>query len=156
MPDDLWLHDTYAWSLQQAERLRLLRAGERVNDLEWDNVIEEIESVGRGQVDAVRSHLIQAVAHLLKPHAWPESSAARRWRADAEMVLLDAQDRFRPSMAKALDLPGVHGRALRRVQPTRFTEPPRPLPETAEIPLAAVADPDFTIGDLEAALFPPR
>ena len=47
MPDDLWRTDTYTWSLQQAERLRRLRDGERVNDLDWDNVIEEIESAGR-------------------------------------------------------------------------------------------------------------
>ena len=36
------------WSEQQAALLRRLGAGEQVNDrIDWENVVEEIESVGR-------------------------------------------------------------------------------------------------------------
>lgn len=153
MPDDLWLTDSYSWSLHQAERLRRLRAGERVNDLDWDNIIEEIESVGRSQVDAVRSNLIQAVAHLLKLHAWPESDSARAWRHDAIGFLAEAQDRYRPSMAAAIDLPSVYRRALKRIDVSAFPAPARTWPRDADVPLAAVADAEFTIDDLAAALF---
>jgi len=155
MPDDLWLKDTFTWSIQQAECLRRLRAGERVNDLDWDNIIEEIESVGRSQVDAVRSHLIQAVAHLLKIHAWPDNPSAGGWRHDAVVFLAEAQDRYRPSMAGAVDLPGVYRRALKRLDPASFPAPPLPLPADADIPLAALEDEDFTVDALAAALFPP-
>jgi hypothetical protein len=155
MPDDLWLKDSYAWSLQQAERLRRLRAGERVNDLDWDNIIEEIESVGQNQVDAVRSHLIQAVAHLLKARSWPDSPAVRRWRQDATNFLAEAQDRYRPSMAQALDLPTVYRRATKRIRMDAFPTAPVAQPRDAIVPLAAVADGDFTLEQLEAALFPP-
>jgi len=53
MPDDLYDRDIVAWATMQSDRLRRVAGGERVNDLDWDNVIEEIESLGRSQVQAV-------------------------------------------------------------------------------------------------------
>jgi hypothetical protein len=155
MPDDLWRKDAYSWSLQQAERLRRLRAGERVNDLDWDNIIEEIESVGQSQVDACRSLLAQAILHLLKTRSWPGHPASRKWRVDAADFLVQAQDKYRPSMARAIDLPDVLAYALRRLPWQRFTAAPAALPPLGEIPLDALANREFTIEQLEAALFPP-
>jgi hypothetical protein len=45
------------WSAAQADRLRRLARGERVNDLDWENVIEEVESVGRSELRSVKSLL---------------------------------------------------------------------------------------------------
>ena len=39
------------------------------NDIDWENVIEEIESVGRSERNAVESHLVQALLHDLKAEA---------------------------------------------------------------------------------------
>jgi hypothetical protein len=155
MPDDPYRTDIVTWSAQQAERLRRLRAGERVNDLDWDNVIEEIESVGQSQLDACRSLLTQAILHLLKRRAWPGHVASRRWLADAADFLIQAQEKYRPSMARTIDLPGVLAHALRRLPWQRFTTPPTPLPPLGAVPLQALADPDFSIEQLDAALFPP-
>ena len=156
MPDDLWLTDTYTWSLQQADLLRRLRAGERPKDLDWDNIIEEIESVGRSHKDQVESLVVQSALHLMKIHAWPDSTALRKWRADARDFLIQAQRIYRPSMARDLDLAGAYRYALRRIPYDRFTTAPQPVPTNGTIPLAAVADEDFSIDDLAAALFPPR
>ena len=42
--------DTLLWSERQVDLLRRLAAGERVNDrVDWGNVAEEIDSVGRSQ-----------------------------------------------------------------------------------------------------------
>lgn len=155
MPDDLWRDDIVTWSEQQSDRLRRLRGGERVNDLDWDNIIEEIESVGRGQTETVRSLLAQSVLHLMKLHAWPRHPAARKWRVDAADFLVQAQEGYRPSMARTLDLPGVQAYALRRLGIQRFTTPPEPLPRLGAIPLEALANPDATLEALEAGLFPP-
>ncbi|MBU8542768.1 MULTISPECIES: DUF29 family protein [Roseomonadaceae] len=155
MPDDLWRDDIVTWSEQQSDRLRRLRAGERVNDLDWDHIIEEIESLGRREIEAVRSLLVQAVLHLMKLHAWPGHPAARKWRVDAADFLIQAQDGYRPSMARSLDLAGAVGYARRRLPVQRFTTPAQDLPPLGAIPLAALADPAFTLEDLEAALFPP-
>ena len=57
MPDDLYHSDILGWSKAQSERLRRLQHGERVNDLDWEHVIEEIEDVGGSQLSAVKSHL---------------------------------------------------------------------------------------------------
>jgi hypothetical protein len=53
--------DVVIWSERQADLLRRVAAGERVNDqVDWTNVIEEVESVGQSQVDAVESLWTQA------------------------------------------------------------------------------------------------
>jgi hypothetical protein len=62
---DLYDTDVLEWSEHQAGLLRRVAAGERVNsdDLDWPNIIEEIESVGTEQRHAVASLLVQALAH---------------------------------------------------------------------------------------------
>jgi hypothetical protein len=45
--------DILIWSQHQAALLRRLAAGEQVNEqIDWENVVEEIESVGRSEVKA--------------------------------------------------------------------------------------------------------
>jgi hypothetical protein len=48
----LYDEDILAWSERQGALLRRIAAGERVDDhdLDWDNVAEEIERVGRSQL----------------------------------------------------------------------------------------------------------
>jgi hypothetical protein len=154
MPDDAYRNDIATWSQIQADRLRRVGAGERVNDLDWDNVIEEIESLGRSEVAAVESLLTQAVPHLMKRRAWPGSSAGRNWIAEADDVLKQAQAVHRPSIAHLLDLDRVHENALRRIPYRRFTQAPEPVPEHGRMPLEAVARRTFTLEEREAVLFP--
>ncbi len=52
MPDDLYDRDVLAWSEHQADLLRRLARGERVDDLDWEHVVEEIER--RGAVRTAR------------------------------------------------------------------------------------------------------
>ena len=49
--------DILIWSERQADLLRRRAAGELVNDaaLDWPNIAEEIEDVGRSQLNAVES-----------------------------------------------------------------------------------------------------
>ena len=56
--------DFYQWTQQQAA---LLRQGEfnRV-DLDFENIAEEIESMGRREKHSIRSYLFNIVMHLLK------------------------------------------------------------------------------------------
>ena len=64
---DLYDTDILTWSARQADLLRRVAAGERVNDqVDWTNVIEEVESVGQSQVDAVESLWTQASADLAR------------------------------------------------------------------------------------------
>jgi hypothetical protein len=70
---DLYDADILAWSERQGELLRRIAAGERVDDadLDWPNIAEEIEEVGRSELHAVESPLVQALLHDLKAKACP-------------------------------------------------------------------------------------
>jgi len=82
MASDLYEHDIATWSEQQAELLRRLARGERVNGVHWENVAEEIESVGRSEVKSVASLLRMALVLGLKLAHWPGHPAADAWRAE--------------------------------------------------------------------------
>jgi Domain of unknown function DUF29 len=130
---DLYEDDILLWSARQAELLRRLAAGERVNDhIDWENVIEEIESVGNEQLHAVESLLVQALLHDLKAQAWPQCRDAPHSRAEARRFRGDAISRFAPSMRQKLDLARIHRRALRAMPESVDGLPP--LPTSADLP----------------------
>lgn len=60
--------DFYRWTQQQAD---LLRKG-AWSAMDVEHLIEEIESMGRSQRDAIRSHLVIVIMHLLKWIYQPE------------------------------------------------------------------------------------
>ena len=128
--------DTLLWSEHQAALLRRVAAGERINDqVDWANVIEEIESAGSEQLHAVQSLLVQALIHMLKAEAWPLSPAAPGWRAEAVRFRGDAADRFSPSMRQRIDLAKLYRRALRAMPETIDGQPPLPVPEQCPVTL---------------------
>jgi uncharacterized protein DUF29 len=137
---DLYETDILAWSEEQAARLRRLAASERLNDAspDWPNIIEEIESVGREQLHAVESLLTQALVHMLKAEAWPQSLAAPGWRAEAIRFRGDAADRFAPSMRQRIDLARLYRRALRSMPQTIDGQPPLPVPAECPVTLDAL------------------
>ena len=115
MPDDLYDRDVLAWSEHQAGLLRRLAAGERLNEsVDWANVIEEVESVGRSDLIACESLLEQALVHLLKLHAWPTSQSAAHWRPETRAFLSQARRRFSPSMRQRIALADIYADALKQ------------------------------------------
>lgn len=134
---DLYESDILVWSERQAELLRRIAAGERVNDadLDWPNIVEEIESVGREQLHAVESLLFQALVHMLKAEAWPLSAAAPAWRADARGFRSQAANRYAPSMRHRIDLARVYRQALRALPETLDGQEPRPVPTECQVTL---------------------
>lgn len=117
MPDGLYDRDVLAWSERQAALLRRLAAGERLNEaVDWPNVIEELQDVGVSELRAVRGLLRQALLHLMKLQAWPDNPACPHWRGETVGFLVDAQDRFSPSMVQRVGLQTLYGRTLIEVQ----------------------------------------
>jgi hypothetical protein len=75
---DLYDEDILLWSERQGDLLRRIAAGEPVNERpDWANIIEEVESVGREQLHAVESLLVQALVHMLKAEGWPLAAMSR-------------------------------------------------------------------------------
>ncbi len=68
------LYETYvvARSERQPALLRRLAAGENINDqVDWPHVIDEMETVGRSERSALRSHIAAVLEHLIKLQASP-------------------------------------------------------------------------------------
>ncbi len=96
MPDDLYGRDILIWSGRQAALLRRLAAGERVNEaVDWPNLTQEVEDVGRAELHACESLLRQAMLHLLKLHSGADAPGTGRVPDTVARVL--SLDAFRSS-----------------------------------------------------------
>jgi hypothetical protein len=74
-PDTLYERDFHAWLMEQAEKLR----ARSHNDIDWDNLADEVESVGRSQRDEIESRLALIIQHLLKWQFQP-GRRSESWR----------------------------------------------------------------------------
>lgn len=68
--------DFYSWAMHQGDALRRRSA----NELDWDNLAEELESLGRSQQNELYSRYVVLLAHLLKWIVQPDLRS-RSWRA---------------------------------------------------------------------------
>ncbi len=131
---DLYDADILLWSERQRDLLRRVAAGDAVNETpDWQNIIDEIESVGNEQLHAVESLLRQALVHMLKAQAWPQSRDAPHRLSEARGFRADAADRFAPSMRQRINLARIYQKALRIMPDTIDGQPPLPVP--AECPV---------------------
>jgi hypothetical protein len=156
MPDDLYDRDILAWSQRQAGLLRRLAAGERVSDLDWPHVIDEVEDVGRSELRACQSLLTRSMEHLLKIQGWPKNTAVPHWRGEAVTFLREAQRAFSASMAQHLDLAGLFADARdavreQRIDQTTPSSLPLTCPFTGPELLANRPDLDILLAKLAAA-----
>ena len=127
--------DVVTWSERQADLLRRVAAGERVNDLvDWSNVVEEIESVGNEQRFAVRSLLINIMRHRLQIAAWPEASAVSHWRHEIDGWQVQVVRRLRraPALRSVIEaeLADLYGDAVRTMYREVDGVPRPPMPQT--------------------------
>ena len=128
--------DVLVWSEHQADLLRRMGAGERVNDqVDWENVAEEIESLGRSERRACESHLVLALLHDLKAKAWPLSRDVPHWRAESRGHRADARRAFTPSMRQRIDLAALYREATDRLPETSDGQAPLSVPETCPVTL---------------------
>jgi hypothetical protein len=148
---DLYDTDIVSWSDQQAELLRRLAAGERVNNaVDWPNVIEEIESVGNEERKAVASALMRGIQHKLYVLCWPRTLAVQHWQAEIRIHLAEADEDFRESMRKDIEpaLPRLYRRAGLAVERHVLDEGAPQVPLPPECPWTL----DELLAEGEAAL----
>lgn len=88
--------DFYAWTQDQGAKLRARAAFDNRGDIDWENVAEEIESLGRSDRREIRSRLEVLLLHLLK---WQFQPSKRKvgWRSTIDeqrrrlrLVLVDS------------------------------------------------------------------
>jgi len=130
MPDGLYESDVLAWSQHQADLLRRLARGERVNDVDWAHVAEEIEDVGLSELHSVESFLNLIMIHLLKLQGSPDDAASDHWHAEIVAFQANARRRFTPLMRQRIDLDALYGDAVKQLRAgDRRNNVPRPWPD---------------------------
>jgi hypothetical protein len=78
--DGLYDHDLVLWSEAQARALRAAADAGWNAPIDWENVAEEIERLGRSERLALASHIGVVIEHLLKLQASPATEPSRGWR----------------------------------------------------------------------------
>lgn len=114
----LYDEDILEWSEQQADALRhLARARPDLsNELDWDNVAEEIECVGRSEFVAVKSLLRQILIHIVKALSAPAAASMLHWRKEVAAFHDDLLDRLSPSMPSRIDADKLWQQAIKRAE----------------------------------------
>jgi len=95
--------DFVLWSADQARLLRAMGGGSALNlPLDWDNLAEEVEALGRSERHALRGQIGAVVEHLIKLMAWSEVYPRDGWK--------ETIDRARGEIAELLaDSPSLYG-----------------------------------------------
>ena len=113
--DDVYWRDTYAWAMQQAEALRRQDWGA----VDWDNLLEEIEDLGRSERRGWMILCSKVIAHLLTWEYWdlgepdPEPNWSRSIR-DARLsmgAILEESPCLQAQHPKMLQKAWANGRA---------------------------------------------
>ena len=112
----LYDDDIIAWADQQAAALRALASQypELSNAVDWENIIEEIECLGRSELKGVESLIRNALTHILKGFCDPASLSRLAWSVETDAFLDDARRDFRNSMRQKIDLDETWREAFRK------------------------------------------
>jgi hypothetical protein len=97
--------DFYLWTQEQAAALREAGAARINAPLDWENLAEEIESLGRSDFRSLRSHVARIIEHLLKLEHSPARDPRSGWKRTVRLHRADSRDIY-------LDSPSLRRRAL--------------------------------------------
>jgi hypothetical protein len=142
------LHDTdfYRWTEEQTAALRRLAETRPNEPIDWENLIEEIESLGDEQEHAIESHMRIALVHLLKLLISPDLRPRRHWKVEVleQRARLLRRIRRNPSLRPQLpDLLESAFRQARRQAALKLDIPLGSLPEVNPFTLDQVLDEDW-------------
>lgn len=85
--DDLYNNDYYSWIIQQSGLLK----EKKFNELDLDNLIEEVESMGRSELRALTSKYVILLMHLLKWENQP-THRSKSWEISIRNSRCDVLD----------------------------------------------------------------
>lgn len=94
--------DLFAWTQEQAALLRAHAA----DAIDWENLAEEIESMGRRDRRELKSRLRVVLLHLLKWQAQPKLRGAS-WRKTLLTQRVEIRDLLQQSPSLRREVPGL-------------------------------------------------
>jgi hypothetical protein len=110
----LYDEDFVVWSKEQAEALRAIARGATNQPIDWENVAEEIESLGVSQKSALRSQMRRIVLHLLKLEFSSAQEPRRGWFESVSDARGEIEDLFEMSPSLKADVEGCLAMAHRQ------------------------------------------
>ena len=132
--------DAYGWAMAQGRVLR----ERRVDAVDWDNLAEEIESMGRSERRSLESNLMQIALHVIKWRMQAERRGMSWWLSIMNYRDAAVRDlRGNPSLKP--ELQGLLDDALTIARRTAQVE--------TRLPRAAIDDVAITIADCFDAVF---
>jgi Domain of unknown function DUF29 len=100
LPSPAYDADGYGWAMAQGRFLR----ERRFDAVDWDNIAEEIETMGRSERRSLESNLMQAALHILKWDIQPERRGMSWWLSIMNHREAAQRDlRENPSLRSQLD-----------------------------------------------------
>ena len=101
----LYDQDFVAWSKQQAEALRTAARIGSNQSLDWENLAEEIEDLGKSARRELQSQIRRIVRHLLKLQNSPAKEPRRGWAESIVDARAEIEDLLEvsPSLRTGLD-----------------------------------------------------
>ena len=151
-PDDiLYQRDFHAWCVQQAAALRARILPGANDGLDYDNLAEEIDCLGRSDRRSIKSHMRILLAHLLK---WRHQPARRgdSWDDSIFNARSSIADLLResPSLVKySREVIGEAYPLAVRDAASETKMPRRDFATTCPFTDTQVFDPDFLPTDLD-------
>ncbi len=102
---DLYEQDFVAWSRQQADALRAAARGGSNQVIDWQNLAEEVEDLGRSARRELQSQIRRIVRHLLKLEHSPAKEPRRGWEESIVDARAEIEDLLEasPSLRTRLD-----------------------------------------------------
>jgi len=140
---ELYAQDFYAWTQEQAAFL----TARDVDALDFENLVEEITSLGISQRHALGSHLKQLVMHLLKWHYQPSGrQEGHSWQMSIENARDEIAILLEDSPSLGREVPVLLARrypAARRLASAETGLPLTTFPLTCPWRTEQVLDADF-------------
>jgi hypothetical protein len=100
---ELYDRDFFLWTQEQAAALRAVRKSNL--PLDWDNLAEEIESLGTSQRTELNSQVRRILRHLFKLEASPAADPRAGWRTTVRDARVEIEDLLEgsPSLRRQID-----------------------------------------------------
>jgi len=135
----LYDRDYHQWIQETVKALR----NRNFDQIDWDNLIEELESMGKNDKRAVISLLTRLLEHLLKLKYWQaeKERCGNYWSAEIVNFRAQIDTRLEDSPSLRSQLPLLYDKAY----PVALKSVSKlfDLPEDAELPLSQVLDEDW-------------
>ena len=142
--------DFVGWAFDQAERLRTLPQLNNAG-LDVENLAEEIEDLGRSEISKIHSLIRQALVHLIKIEADPNSPARRHWQQEIGGFVVPIRKTWSPGYRQRLDMDEIWADAREEAGNALAAYDVRlpNLPETCPFPIDVFVERGF---DTSAAI----